>query len=451
MAPHTHQRSHGVIRTHSETLRTLATGERQLSVDILRGVLVAWLVAFVSPAGGQLLSSLDHAAWHGWRLADLGLPGFLAIMGVAIPLATAQRALRGHSRPRIVYHALSRAGVLIALGLLLNAAPFITFSPDLGWHENLRTLRIPGVLQRIGICYLVCVGLYLYVRPAVWVGVGVALLVTYAFALVYVPVPGYGAGQLDIPHATLPAYIDRLLFGDHLWITSGRQWDPAGLLSTTSSVTTTLVGVWVGHRLLTPSSKRKPICQIAGAGLLLAVGGLLWGTVLPINKPLWTPSYSLFMGGLFLLAYALTYYVVEIQGWKAWAHPFKLLGINAITIYVLVIAAMVVITKVPLLGGHTPNQVLDHVGYLLGLPRPLVLALRAVVWLGLAYICAYTLYRYRYRVSCTGVYRLEGGSSHRSHWSTAHALPESTGHLDDTRRPRTRSNHRPSSHETPGR
>ncbi len=299
---------------------------RLLSVDALRGLTVAAMVLVNNPGTWRAVyAPLDHAEWHGWTPTDMVFPFFLFIVGVAIPLALGSRLEQGgHGlRRRVLWRSL----VIFALGLLLHALPFF----------NLATLRIPGVLQRIAVCYLLAALLFAFTRGSrggrVQALTAGALLVGYWLVMTRVPVPGYGAGILT-PEGNLAGYVDRLLLGPHIWQVS-RVYDPEGILSTLPALATTLLGVLAGHWLRGGRPAGRVVGGLAVGGLAAAALGQLWGVWFPVNKALWTSSYALLMSGLASLALAVCHWLTEVRGWRGWARPFAILGVNALALFFL--------------------------------------------------------------------------------------------------------------------
>jgi predicted acyltransferase len=207
-------------------------------------------------------------------------------------------------------------------------------------------VRIPGVLQRIAVCYLAAAFLFRWTAPArgnedarrlahgrtllLW---AVALTLAYWGVMMLVPAPGGVAGDLT-PDGNLGAYLDRKVFGAHLWAQS-KTWDPEGLLSTVPAMATTLLGgvagLWLGSRA---SGGRKAM-GLVGAGIIAVGAGLAWSLVFPLNKALWTSSYVWFTAGSAAVFLALCYALIDVKGWKAWSRPFVILGLNAIALFVL--------------------------------------------------------------------------------------------------------------------
>src|SRR5690606_32596360 len=174
-----------------------------------RGVTIAGMLLVNNPGTWSAIHPpLRHAEWHGWTPTDLIFPFFLFIVGVSMTLSFARLRERGRTRGDILRKSVKRAAILFGLGLLLHGFPN---------YLDLSTLRIPGVLQRIALAYLLATGLVLWLRPrALWVAAA-GILLGYWALMTLVPVPGSGAGVLE-PGRDLGAYIDRAVFGtDHLW------------------------------------------------------------------------------------------------------------------------------------------------------------------------------------------------------------------------------------------
>ena len=165
---------------------------------------------------------------------------------------------------------------------------------------------------------------------------GSVILLGYWAALALVPVPGVGAGHLDVPAETLPAYVDRLVLGSaHLWAGADKLWDPEGLLSTLPAVVTTLLGVAAGRMV-----RRRDVAPVETSARMLVLGlglaavGAAWGWVFPINKSLWTSSYVLLTGGFAFSLLGACYWAVDVRGWRGWTRPFVAYGVNALLVFV---------------------------------------------------------------------------------------------------------------------
>ena len=303
------------------------TRERLDSLDVFRGITIASMLLVNNPGTWEAVyPPLRHAEWHGWTPTDLIFPFFLFIVGVAMAFSFGKLRARNESRSSLLWKSARRAAILFGLGLVMHSYPWVGY--DYG-H-----LRIPGVLQRIAMAFLAASLLVLWLGWKGRVAAVVTLLLGYWAMMSWVPVPGVGAGVLE-PGKDLGAFVDRAVFGmDHLW-ESSRTWDPEGLLSTLPAVATVLLGLFAGEWLR--SGRSRPVITrgllLAGAG---GVGlGLLWDLAFPINKALWTSSYVVLTAGLAALGLALCYWLVDVKGYRRWARPFVLFGVNAIAAYFL--------------------------------------------------------------------------------------------------------------------
>ncbi|MDP9193313.1 MAG: DUF5009 domain-containing protein [Acidobacteriota bacterium] len=277
--------------TDSETpIRT-----RLESLDAFRGFTVAAMLLVNNPGTWSAIwGPLRHAEWHGWTPTDLIFPFFLFIVGITTELSRKEplRILR-------------RGGLIILCGLLLHAFPFF----------HLGTLRYMGVLQRIGIVYII-VALIAYKasRRMIFV-IAMAILGGYWAIL--------SLGPLEPPEATIAAQVDRALISTpHLW-KQARTWDPEGPLSTLGAVATALLGV-----LVAPWVRARNVKMLTIAGAIAVAAGLAWGLVFPVNKNLWTSSYVVFTAGCAAILLGLFIWIIDMRGAKAWAKPFIVFGVN---------------------------------------------------------------------------------------------------------------------------
>ena len=305
------------------------------SLDFFRGATVAGMILVNNPGSwSHIYGPLKHADWHGWTPTDLIFPFFLFIVGVSIVLAFDKAISKGAKRVELVKKTLIRAGKIFGLGVILAAFPFFVFQPEFGLHPKIPTLRIMGVLQRIAVCYALASLIYLYLSKKIqWVLIGGVLLL-YWLAMALIPVPGYGAGALDVPEGTLAAYMDQLILGKHIW--RGGLWDPEGILSTLPAVCTTLLGIKAGELLLNANAnEEKRTLHLLMMGFVLITLGYLWSWIFPINKNIWTSSYTLFTAGQAFCFLAICYWVIDVKGHKqgtGWGIAY---GVNAITVFFL--------------------------------------------------------------------------------------------------------------------
>lgn len=271
----------------------------------------------------HVYAPLRHAEWHGWTFTDTVFPFFLWISGAALTFSLAKRRESGATRGPLVRHAVRRAAVIFLLGLMLNGFPFY----------ELRTIRIPGVLQRIAVCYLASAVIFLFTSWRTQVGLTSGLLIVYWALMSFVPVPGGMAGVLD-KEGNLAQYLDQRLLSGHLYAVT-KTWDPEGILSTLPAISTMLFGVLTGHWIRSASGPMEKTVWLFVGGNFLMFLGVWWDNSFPINKNLWTSSYALLMAGMAAVVFASIYWFVDVLGWKKWARPLVIYGSNPIAVYVL--------------------------------------------------------------------------------------------------------------------
>ena len=299
--------------------------QRFFSLDVFRGITIAGMILVNNPGNGKTVyAPLRHASWNGWTPTDLIFPFFLFIVGVALAFSLSRKLENGESTFSIIAKIFRRSIVLFLLGIFLNVFPVFHLSPS--------SLRVPGVLQRIAICYFVSALLFLKLKAKPLALIAFAILAGYALLMLLVPVPGYGSGNLT-PDGNLAAYLDRVILrGTHLY---RGTWDPEGFLSTFPAIATTLFGIFAGLCLRSSSGWKKKIIWLLSAGM----AGVLLGEVIslwfPINKNIWTSSYVLFTGGLGTLFLAFCFYLCDVLNWRDWAIPFVIFGTNPIAVYFL--------------------------------------------------------------------------------------------------------------------
>ncbi len=321
--------------------------QRLTSVDVLRGITIAFMILVNDPGSSHAYAPLKHADWNGFTPTDLVFPTFLFLVGITTVFSLGRRIARGVARRDLFLSVLRRAVLIYLLGLLVNSFPFTSLS----------SIRYVGVLPRIALCYLVVGTLYLWNQgwrdKVVWL---VMTLVGYWVLLRFVRVPGYGLPTHDIPlldkDRNLAAWLDRWMFTpQHLY---EQTRDPEGLLSTIPALGTALLGVLTGIWLGKELSLKVKLAGIVGAGTVCVACGWLWNATFPINKKMWTSSYVLFAGGLSLLLLTAALALVDLPKWRGNVRdhigiPALVFGTNAITAYVLseLLADMLYATRMP--------------------------------------------------------------------------------------------------------
>lgn len=318
---------------------------RLRSLDVFRGLTMAGMVIVNNPGDWDTVyPPLLHAEWNGWTPTDLIFPFFLVIVGASMAQAEPRRLT-----PLAI---LRRGAVLCGIGLFMAGFPF--FDPA-HW-------RIPGVLWRIGVCYVAAAfvwraldapGRVATTMRRVALAAATCLLVYWGLMTLVAP-PGGVAGDLSA-EGNLDAWLDRAIFGTHLW---KARWDPEGLLGSLPAVGTTLCGIVAGlaMRAARPQSAAARLCA---AGAVAAIVGLAWDAVFPINKSLWTSSYALFTAGAAALVLgALHAWLDDGRASRTAARlsePWSAMGRNALLLFVVsgLVAKSMILWRVTAGSGET--------------------------------------------------------------------------------------------------
>jgi len=294
---------------------------RLSSLDAFRGLTIAGMILVNNPGSWKhVYAPLRHAEWHGWTPTDLVFPFFLFIVGVSISLSLSKRMEQGIKKNELYLKTMRRTVILFGLGIFLALFP----------HFNFLTIRIPGVLQRIALCYLFSSLLFFKTGTKGRCMASFSFLAIYWLMMKLVPVPGYGPGILAY-EGNLCAYIDSHLLAGHLYKPG---FDPEGILSTLPAIATTLLGTLTGDWLRSSKMILHKTIGILIGGVFFTLSGLLLHPLFPLNKQLWTSTYVLFTAGVALLSLGFCYGMIEGMKIKKWATPFIVLGTNAIAVYV---------------------------------------------------------------------------------------------------------------------
>lgn len=345
---------------------------RLISLDVLRGLTIILMTIVNNPGDwGHVYSPLLHAEWHGCTPTDLVFPTFLFIVGVSVVLATPGKNLNIHTLQKIItrtlrifclglflsffskinafgLEGLPLLGIRLTITAIVVVALFSDYDRKLqfyaaviafltmmilafGGFADYETVRIPGVLQRIAIVYLIVSLLYLKTTWKTQAIIGVVVLVAYWALMTLIPVPGIGAPNFE-KGTNLAAWLDNYLLPGHLWATS-KTWDPEGILSTLPAIGTGIAGLLVGTLLTNSFSKDKKALYLLIAAVSAIVVGQLWNIVIPINKALWTSSYVLYAAGLASLCLVVLYYVIDVLGISGWTKFFVIFGVNPMVVF----------------------------------------------------------------------------------------------------------------------
>ncbi len=311
--------------------QTVEKNTRLASLDALRGfdmffimggegLVYALAAAFGYP---DFKAGFGHVPWHGLQFMDIVFPLFLFMAGVSFPFSCAKSRARGLGNGRIARKALWRGLTLFLLGLCYNGLFQLDFA-----H-----LRVWSVLGRIGLAWMVAAWLYLLlgVRARLCLAAGILALVT--LFTVFVAAPG-AAAPVDpfSPEGNFGCWLDRTLTAGH---TYKPLFDPEGFSGILPSIVTAMLGMFAGEivrRGGMAATARKSLWLVLCGVACLALGGLL-SFVFPVNKALWSPSFTLVVGGISFVAFSLFYWIIDVRGWRRWTFFFSVIGMNSITIY----------------------------------------------------------------------------------------------------------------------
>ena len=312
--------------------------QRLLSLDFFRGLTVAAMIFVNNPGSwGNIYAPLEHADWHGCTPTDLIFPFFLWIVGVSIAFAMSSSKANPSTHGKTIVKAIKRGVILYFLGFFLAifGKLMAVVIDGKSLIEAFQTVRLLGVLQRIGIVFIISSIIFLKFSNKTIFKIFIVILAIYWGLMTFVPVPGIGYPNME-KETNLAAWIDRgILTEAHTW-SAAKTWDPEGVLSTLPAVGTclfgVLVGIWMRRKDIDSPTK---VAWLFTAGVGAVILGLLWDLQFPINKALWTSSYVLYAGGLASIGLALCYWLIDVQGYKRITTPFVVYGVNAITVFFL--------------------------------------------------------------------------------------------------------------------
>jgi len=310
--------------------KTEAAPKRLMSVDALRGFDMLWIIG-----GGEVIIALDKAhpnnffdklaehfdhQWGQFHFYDIIMPLFLFIVGVVMPVAFKNRLAKGETKKQIYIHVLKRVLKLYILGLIASGHLL---------QLDINTVHLwTDTLHAIAVGYLVSSILILELNRKWQIGITVFLLLAYWAVIALIPVPGYPPGMFE-PTVNLPLYVDNLVLGH---FQEGEGW--TYILTNMTFVCSVMLGVFAGQILLSNKSENKKAGLLAILGIGCLIAGKIWGIWFPIIHHLWTSSLVLFAGGWSFLLLALFYWVIDVKGYRKWAFPFVVIGVNAIAVYV---------------------------------------------------------------------------------------------------------------------
>jgi predicted acyltransferase len=319
--------------------------KRYLSLDVFRGFTVALMILVNNPGSfSNIFWPLDHATWNGCTLADLVFPFFLFAVGNAAAFTLPKFK---EKIPSQYFEKIGKRSVYIFLiGLFLNWFPFFKWDNDhlifKDWHD----VRILGVLQRIAICYVLAASLIFIFDVKKLIFVSAFLLLAYWFLCF--KLGGIHPYNLDGFFGTK---IDSSILGqNHMYKGEGVAFEPEGIISSIAAIVQILIGYLIGILIINKDKSYRLLSHIILIGVFLVMIGLFWNLAFPINKKIWTSSYTIFTSGVAILFLGCLIYALELKQHKFYlTNFFEVFGKNPLFIFVLsgLIPRLLGLIKIP--------------------------------------------------------------------------------------------------------
>ena len=306
--------------------------QRYLSLDVLRGMTIALMVVVNTPGSwNAVYAPFRHAAWHGFTITDLVFPSFLFVVGNAMSFSMSKTANK--SGNTFFLKAMKRSLIIFLIGLFLNAYPFVRVDEagDIVM-KDFTTLRIFGVLQRIGLCYcLASLVLHYSQTKGAFIFSAISLLGYWAVMYFF----GEGADPYSLEGNAALKFDLWLISPDNLYKGEGIPFDPERRLSTIPATVNVRGGYDAGKYIKKSGNTKATVRKLIYIGSLLVILGLLWHVVFPINKKIWTSSFVSLTVGIDLLVIGILINTIEVMGLKRWTYFFEVFGKNPLVLYAL--------------------------------------------------------------------------------------------------------------------
>ena len=319
--------------------------QRFYSLDVFRGATVALMILVNNPGNwGHIYTPLEHATWHGCTPTDLVFPFFLFAVGNALAFVMPKLEAGGSSL--FWRKVLKRTFMILLIGLFLNWFPFIKWDGDhltgkpwkyIDAAGNPLGVRILGVLQRIALAYFFAsVIIYYFKIRGAFVMAAIILLGYWFLCIAANPsdpfsLAGWFGTSVDKAILT-PAHMY------HGEIVNGQPvvFDPEGLASLFCAIVQVIFGYFVGDYIQKKGKTHEMINGLFVAGCVMVFTGYCWDMVFPINKKIWTSSYTVFTSGLAMLVLSVMIYIIEFKLWRGWLTKFfDVFGKNPLFIFML--------------------------------------------------------------------------------------------------------------------
>ena len=312
--------------------------QRFYSLDVFRGATVCLMILVNNPGNWEhIYPPLEHASWHGLTPTDLVFPFFLFAVGNAMALTMPKLEAAGASTfwKKII----KRTILIFLIGLFLNWWPFVRWQSDSlnfkHWVDPVSPengIRILGVLQRIAICYFLASVILYYFKAKQSLYIALTLLVVYWILCVI--------GNPADPYSLSGWFgtdVDKKILGvAHMYKGEGVAFDPEGIMSTIPSTVEVIFGYLIGNYIHRKGKNFEMVSSLFVAGVVMLIAGFCWDMVFPINKKIWTSSFTIYTSGLATITIATMIYVIELKNIKGWlTRFFDVFGKNALFVFAL--------------------------------------------------------------------------------------------------------------------
>jgi len=355
-----------------------------LSLDAFRGYTIAAMILVNFPGNWDYVyPPLLHTEWNGISFTDLIAPFFLFVVGVSVTFAYSRRLDSGTPLRTIYNKLFSRVIKIYLVGMFLNVLGILD-------SFSFEELRWTGTLHRIAIVFLFCALLFIHTSWKTQAILGVCVLLGYWLAMTMIPTPGYDRVMLE-PGVNLAAWVDNHLLPGKMWQDT---WDPEGILSTFPAIVTGITGMLAGKLLISRLQPEYKIMWLFTSGFLMAIAGVIWSWVFPLNENLWTSSFVLFTSGIAAMILAGGMFLVDLLSYLKFAQFGIIYGSNAIAIYVLADLLAILFYGLPLAGKSLNTHFFEwFAGY--GMAPKLASMIYALLFVFINFIPAWILFKRR--------------------------------------------------------
>ncbi|HSD05752.1 acyltransferase family protein [Flavobacterium sp.] len=379
------------------------TKDRLISLDVFRGLTILLMTIVNNPGSwATVYPPLLHSEWNGCTPTDLVFPFFVFIMGVSIAFAMPTKTYDSNTFNKIFTRSLRMIclgiffnffgkiqlfgleGYPLLIGRLIISAAvgyalmgnftqkvktylavsifFIFIILAYSGLEAYQSVRLPGVLQHIGVVYFFASLMYLKTTQRTQLLVAAGLLLGYWALMTLVPAPGFEVTNLE-KGTNIAAWVDNIFLKGHMW-ESTKTWDPEGILSTIPAIGTGIIGVLIGQLLNSSLLKTEKAKKLFFIGVILIILGQLWNIVFPINKALWTSSFVLYTAGLASFILSILYYCIDIADYKKGIKLFQIWGVNPMIVFFIseIIPQAMVMISLP--NPKSPTEQINLYDYL---------------------------------------------------------------------------------------